>query len=85
MLSLKLEASKGGYIDPNMRAVDFTHRKVIKDIRDKFQLKKHQLMPINDEKQYEAEMKLANFEKLQAEIIMEHERMVENMRIKKEK
>jgi len=75
LLSLKLEASKGGFIDPNMRAVDFTHRKVIKDIREKFQLKKHQLMPINDKRHYESEMKLANIEKLQTEIIIEQEQM----------
>lgn len=39
VLSNKLESHKGGYLDPNMRAIDLSHRKVIMDICDKFQLK----------------------------------------------
>ena len=64
MLSMRLEASKGGYIDPNMRAIDLSQRKVIQDIRQKFQLKKHQLLPIHDEKHEAHEQKLLDIEKL---------------------
>ncbi|CDW87055.1 UNKNOWN [Stylonychia lemnae] len=85
ILSQKLEDSKGGYIDPNMRAIDLTYRKIIKDILMKYQVKNHLLLPIFDEKKNNIDLKMQDINKLQEEIIKEHEEIERKLRLLKEK
>eukprot|EP00347_Sterkiella_histriomuscorum_P011881 403370744 len=85
ILSQKLEASKGGYVDQNMRAIDLTHRKIINDILTKYQVKSYTVLPIFDEKRNQNDIKLQDVEKLQLEILKEHEEIELKLSMLKEK
>lgn len=68
-----------------MRAIDLTYRKIIKDILSKYQVKNHLLLPIYDEKKDNIDLKLQDINKLQEEIIREHEEIEQKLRAIREK
>lgn len=84
-ISQQIEAWKGGYLDQNMRAFDITQKKLINDILTKFQVQGSTLLPILDRSQIENELKLQDIEKLQEDILKQHEEVEQKLRALKEK